>query len=48
MDYEAKRTGILVQVQTDLNAAEAEYDPLFETTNERNVPMKREIKPMDR
>jgi prefoldin subunit 5 len=36
MDYEAKRTEILKQVQAELDALQAEYDPLLEAA-ERNV-----------
>lgn len=35
LDYEARRAEILKAVQAELDALEAEYQPLFDASNER-------------
>lgn len=44
LDFESKRQTILQQVQDELNELDAEYNPLFETVNERISSLEREIK----
>ena len=44
MDYEAKRTAILKTVQAELDALEAEYDPLLEAAQRNASALEAEIK----
>ncbi len=44
MDYEAKRAAILKTVQTELDALEAEYDPLLEAAQRNAAALEAEIK----
>jgi len=44
MDYEEKRSEILKQVQTELDALEAEYKPLLEAAEENILALTAEIK----
>jgi hypothetical protein len=44
MDYEAKRSEILKQIQAELDALDAEYNPLFESANENVAILEAEIK----
>jgi hypothetical protein len=43
-DYEAKRAEILKTVQAELEALTAEYQPLFDTSQERIAALTEEIK----
>jgi hypothetical protein len=44
MDYEAKRAEILKQIQAELDALDAEYNPLFEATDQNAATLEAEIK----
>jgi hypothetical protein len=44
LDYEAKRAGILKQVQAELDGLEAEYSPLLESVDENISNLEAEIK----
>jgi hypothetical protein len=44
LDYEAKRAEILKSVQTELDALDAEYNPLFESSTARVATLETEIK----
>jgi hypothetical protein len=44
MDYEAKRAEILKQIQAELDALDAEYNPLFESANDNLASLEAEIK----
>ncbi len=44
LDYEAKRAEIMKTVQAELDALEAEYQPLFDTSAERIVALEAEIR----
>ena len=43
-DYEAKRAEILRTIQAELDALDAEFDPLFEASRERCAALTEEIK----
>ena len=44
LDYDAKRAGILQQVQVELDALEAEYEPLLESVDQNIALLETEIK----
>jgi hypothetical protein len=44
LDYEAKRAQILKTVQTELDALDAEYNPLIESSKARIATLEEEIK----
>jgi hypothetical protein len=44
MDYEAKRAGILKQIQSELDALDSEYNPLFEAATGNIAGIEAEIK----
>jgi len=44
LDYEAKRAGILKQVQAELDALDSEYEPLLESAEENIAALETEIK----
>ena len=44
LDYEAKRAEILKSVQSELDALDAEYNPLLETSTSRIATLEEEIK----
>ena len=44
VDYEAKRAEILRSIQAELDALDAEFDPLFEASRERCAVLTEEIK----
>jgi hypothetical protein len=44
LDYEAKRTEILKQIQTQLDALESEYNPILEAADENIATLENEIK----
>ena len=44
LDYEAKRTEILKQIQTQLDALESEYNPILDAADENIATLENEIK----
>jgi hypothetical protein len=44
LDYEAKRAEILKSIQVELDALDAEYNPLFESSTARVATLETEIK----
>ena len=44
LDYEAKRTGILKQIQAELDALDSEYKPVLESVEENIAALENEIK----
>jgi hypothetical protein len=44
LDYDARRAEILKAVQAELEALEAEYQPLFDASNERIAALELEIR----
>src|SRR3990172_4956317 len=44
LDYEQKRAEILKAVQEELNALDAEYNPLLETANSRASTLETELR----
>ena len=44
LDYEAKRAELLKAVQTELDALDAEYNPLFDSSTARVATLEAEIK----
>lgn len=44
LDYEAKRSAILATVQAELDALDAEYEPLFDASQQRIATLTDEIK----
>ncbi len=44
LDYEAKRAGILKQIQAELDALDSEYKPLLESAEENTAALENEIK----
>lgn len=44
VDYEARRAEIMRAVQVELDALEAEFEPLFEASRERSAALTEEIK----
>ena len=44
LDYETKRTGILKQIQSELDALDTEYKPVLEAAEENIATLENEIK----